>query len=940
MTTNAPKPSGNRSSNKTFFQGASNIVANDGTFVNNAPENGGTLVQKTDSVVINHLHHKDIHPNFVAAVAPNAFQNAVGQLLSGCWPGTRLKVMDDIDNWINSIGGSEYQGHIAWLTGPAGCGKSAIIQTISERCRDQQIPVASFFFLHDDSTRNHIQPLVASLSYQLSVSPGFPGAEDRANQIIDADPLIFSQHIEKQFSNLIIALVRDVPLGKPVVLLIDGLDECISEDDQQYLIHMIHVLVAQRNPSVPLKIMFASRPEAHLAMPFNQLGQSAGGLLKLSLDNTRYHPEADIRLFVSASFDDIRRTHRLGANLGSAWPSKDAIEYIVSKSSGQFLYAAAVMQFVAKSSTDPADRLATVIGAKPPYSVQPLQTDSAFACIDMIFNHVLSACAESDWEALRNILAGQMILHSIGDETYNLDDCLAPLDIDTAVIDRVILGLLSVVQYDGDKKILSFYHASLPDFLVHKERAQKHHIDINSFAAKLVGKIFQKTDITKRSSTFKFMSSVLRNVLEPIPDLTSALLRCPKISYQLYDNNDPGVHESFFSILQSVRSLYFHREKDVYESLLQTWLGWGLPQLYNHLNIVPRGIKRYDMVQERGQKRLSRDAVRQFSDFFWSGDYHRDSAEASHRAYVDSNDFVSLNSAIRNYKIAVEQYRRHQNASLAITLFNYATVAWYYYHKVSRSPDDLDRAICLYTEAKGADSWSGKTEIYLELLDVLAYAYVEKYERAFEPSPINPEEKQKAFDKAVGYYTELKDNPAAGKRRSDAQIRLGIMVADKCRHERNLDCFEIGAQNLRDALLEVIKAREEIDACNQGDEAKQGKKAALDGIQADCLLQLGILYDDQYELTEGSTKIPSLTTAIEYYTKAKPFLETRKHPQLRTCLHNLSRCLCLRWQHTRVQSDYKLAKEMIGAFRDCVGDDSVRMRWADKLENILLEARP
>ncbi|KAF5310581.1 hypothetical protein D9619_008225 [Psilocybe cf. subviscida] len=945
MTTNVPNPSGYRSSNKTFFQGASGIVANNGTFVNNAPENGGTLVQKTDSVVINHLPRKDIHPNFLTAVAPNAFPDAVGELLSGCWPGTRLKVMDDIENWINSIGRSDYQGHIAWLTGPAGCGKSATIQTISERCSDDQIPVASFFFLRDDTTRNHIQPLVASLSYQLSVSPGFPGAEDRANQFItsavNTHPLIFNQSIQKQFLHLIIPLIRHLQPKKPVVLLIDGLDECASEVHQRYLIRMIHVLVVERKRSTPLKILFASRPEAHLAMPFSQLGRSAGGLLKLSLNDTRYHPEADIRLFVLASFDDIRGTHRLRANLGSVWPSNDAIEHIVSKSSGQFLYAAAVMQFVAKASTNPADRLAAVIGARPSYSFQPLQTDSAFARMDMIFNHVLSACAESDRETLKSILAGQIILHSIGDETYNLDDCLAPLDIDAAVIDHVISGLPSMVQYDGDKlKILSFYHASLPDFLVDKARAQKHHIDINSFAAKLVGKILQETDITERSSTFKFMSSILRHVLEPNSDLTSTLLCCPNISYQLYDDNDPDLHESFFIILQSIRALYFPREKDVYESLLQTWLGWGLPQLYNHLNVVPWGMRRYDMIQESRQKRLTRDAVRLFSDFFWSGDYDRESAEASRNAYLDSKDVATLESAIKNYKLTIDQYRKHKNASLAKTLFRYASVVWYYYEDVSRSPDDLDKAICLYTEAQGADSWSGNTETYLKLLNHLGRAYFEQYKRAFGPSPIKPEGKQKAFEKAVGYYTELQDNPDAGECRRDAQIQLGVMACLKCKHERTLDCFEIGVQYLQDALLETMKAGEEIDAGNEGDEVKQGKKAALDGIQVKCLLHLGALHYYRYELTEGPTKIPRLTMAIEYLTKATPFVGTLKYTHLPACLHNLSRYLCLRWQHTKVLSDYILAKEMSDAFRDCVGDDAVLMRKADDLKNTLLKAAP
>jgi len=33
-----------------------------------------------------------------------------------------------------------------WLNGPAGAGKSAILQTIAERCKDNRL-AASFFFL-------------------------------------------------------------------------------------------------------------------------------------------------------------------------------------------------------------------------------------------------------------------------------------------------------------------------------------------------------------------------------------------------------------------------------------------------------------------------------------------------------------------------------------------------------------------------------------------------------------------------------------------------------------------------------------------------------------------------------------------------------------------------------------------------------------------------
>lgn len=161
------------------------------------------------------------------------------------------------------------------------------------------------------------------------------------------------------------------------------------------------------------------------------------------------------------------------------------------------------MHYIANSSTSPADRSDTVLTSSLSSSIQPFpqQTDNPFARIDTTFTNVFSHCVESSWETLENILAGEIVLQRIGDETFNLNDCLAPLGIKNDAVDvhALISGLLSVVQYDCDRKRLRFYHASLPDFLVQKARAQKHHIDVNFFATKLVGNILQETDITKRS---------------------------------------------------------------------------------------------------------------------------------------------------------------------------------------------------------------------------------------------------------------------------------------------------------------------------------------------------------------------------------------------------------------------------------------------------------
>ncbi|KAF5310572.1 hypothetical protein D9619_008228 [Psilocybe cf. subviscida] len=311
-------------------------------------------------------------------------------------------------------------------------------------------------------------------------------------------------------------------------------------------------------------------------------------------------------------------------------------------------------------------------------------------------------------------------------------------------------------------------------------------------------------------------------------------------------------------------------------------------------------------------------SLRWLSNFFWPGDYNRDLAKAAYEVYLDSKDVASLNAAIKNFDLAAEQYRKHQNPSLPTTLINYAVAVWRHYEDCDRPPEDLEKVISLDTETR--DSWSGEKNIkpYVILLNTLAGAYFEQYQRAFGPSPIKPDEKQEAFDKAVKHYIELKDNPAAENQRSATQIQLGFMSRTRCKREQTLDGFEFGVQHLQDALLEAIGAEKNIDAGAKGDKAKQRRKAAVDNVKVTCLLALAESYEVRYALVQ---KFQDLTMAMDYNTEAKPLLEELQHPELPTCLFNLARQHHLRWLRTMDPSDNDMAKEVAVAARDYVGDN-------------------
>lgn len=225
------------------------------------------------------------------------------------------------------------------------------------------------------------------------------------------------------------------------------------------------------------------------------------------------------------------------------------------------------------------------------------------------------------------------------------------------------------------------------------------------------------------------------------------------------------------------------------------------------------------------------------------------------------------------------------------------------------------------------------TKTYVLLLETIAGAYFEQYQRAFLSNPVNHAKKTKAFDKALKYYTKLKDTPVASwNQRSETQIQLGVMFRMRCDLEKTLDRFEFGVQQLQDALSEATSAGQEASTTNEHGEAKQ---VEIDNVKATCLQNLATLYDIRYEIMNDSKNIQDLTKAIGYNTMAKPLLDDLGRPDLSTCMFNLARQLWLRWRQTRNPNDYNAAKQLADATKAIPGLDEQLTASIDALLDVL-----
>ncbi|KAF5342308.1 hypothetical protein D9611_001361 [Ephemerocybe angulata] len=252
-----------------------------------------------------------------------------------CDEDTRVEVTSEIMGWIQDRGAPT---RLLCMTGPAGAGKSAIQQTIAERCADLGILAASFFFAAADDTRNDAFPVVPTIAYQLSLAS--PSLRSSISAVVARDPLIFTRSIEKQMKLLIVdPVVRqranmDI-VDIPYVILIDGLDECKKEE-----------------PSRPEIVIYnALQPSGHLHH----------AAYHIQLDD-KYNPDADIARYLRRRFHEIaRRCLDPRAKVLSQWPGDAVLDTLIGSASGQFVYAATVIRYVQDLRGSPVDRLNTIL---------------------------------------------------------------------------------------------------------------------------------------------------------------------------------------------------------------------------------------------------------------------------------------------------------------------------------------------------------------------------------------------------------------------------------------------------------------------------------------------------------------------------------------------------------------------------------------------------
>ncbi|CAA7269439.1 unnamed protein product [Cyclocybe aegerita] len=423
----------------------------------------------------------------VKAVSQNAFHNSDDRPdPPKCHENTRVAVINKIMDWVT--GKIDADAFLLWLYGPAGAGKSAIARTIAELCEKHNLLLASFFFFRSDSGRNTVKPLVASIAYRVACV--VPAARVQIDSIIGVDPLILSYSVEAQLKKLVLDPLRilsdqgyfsETPL--PPLIVVDGLDECLDRDAQSHLIQVLSSSMAEHR--LPLKILVASRPESHIKLAFS-LASEQGAISHLEL-NDDFHPDDDIRRFLTDKFYEVQRSHPFRSQIPSSWPSEEQTKTLMRKASGQFIYASLVVRFVNFARDSPTRSLDIILNLRPP----PVHRDLPFAELDALYAFILAGTADVDLAlkilGLHFALAEDMqYMEEMDVQEIEVIEALLDLeDGDVRIALSDLSPLLEVAEFydEGNPYQITFHHSSFPDFLFDHERSKEYHIDMKNMHA-------------------------------------------------------------------------------------------------------------------------------------------------------------------------------------------------------------------------------------------------------------------------------------------------------------------------------------------------------------------------------------------------------------------------------------------------------------------------
>lgn len=393
-----------------------------------------------------------------------------------------MKILQAAQAWLG--GGSSHQEGVLWIEGPAGVGKSTIMQTLAES-EPASRRGATFFFSRFNNW-NKPQQLFATLGYQLAV--GDRTYRDYLTNCLYVDPQLINKSLREQFRLLIeIPFTQAKSEGSSPNLrsiLLDGLDECDSEQVQCDILELI-ISFALRYPESPIRWVISSRPEQHLKRIFSQKGITAFWQLTVPMDSDDAFK--DVEQYLRDGFHNILRSYIDSFPPHAQWPTESQFLVIANATFGSFAVASLVLKFVGDLMYgDPVTQLESIISF-----IHSGRAVGPFMALDALYFHIMNQIPYSMLSITKRIL-GYCLLSPVEFEHPFVERFIVARD--SFWTSANILGITQSSAYGAVHKLhsvldipsaeqatfrnISFFHTSFGEFLYDPARSQQFYINL------------------------------------------------------------------------------------------------------------------------------------------------------------------------------------------------------------------------------------------------------------------------------------------------------------------------------------------------------------------------------------------------------------------------------------------------------------------------------
>ncbi|TFK63798.1 hypothetical protein BDN72DRAFT_826318 [Pluteus cervinus] len=270
-----------------------------------------------------------------------------------CHPKTRKLPLSKLTVWLN--GSDSMDGSVRFIQGAPGTGKTTLVQTLARQVARTRQLGASFFFIRSSLDRRSLEKFAPTIARQLITS--IPQLQPLICSTLRLDQDLFSKSIEGQWIQLVVEPLAQVQqeLPSPVLILIDGIDECASESDQAYLVRSILRNMDKFGPKIKLLLTF--RPQHNLQQAVSDFYISESWGMHLGDSQADYD---DVRSYLGDAFADLDSTRHLV--LGNVpWPPAGAIDQLTVRTQGQFIYASTAVGFISDETKHPVSQLKSLL---------------------------------------------------------------------------------------------------------------------------------------------------------------------------------------------------------------------------------------------------------------------------------------------------------------------------------------------------------------------------------------------------------------------------------------------------------------------------------------------------------------------------------------------------------------------------------------------------